>query len=109
MLKWILEHGEDVGVVTVVLVFVFMFLAAWSLEILFLGKTVRRQQKDHLRQLEDKDREIERCREVASRAEARSERLLSQLERAVGIAEEIAPAAASAVLDKIQRPEKKKP
>jgi hypothetical protein len=82
VLDWILDHGEQVGVVTVILVVALGFAHAWATERLFLGKTVRRM-------LEEKDIDRERETERADKAEARSERLLSQLERVAGIAEEV--------------------
>jgi hypothetical protein len=83
MFQWILENGEKVGIVTIVLVIGFGFLFAWVKEWIFLGTTVRRI-------IEDKDKEIQRANERIALSDARSERLLLQLERTVNVTEKLA-------------------
>lgn len=82
MLPWLLSHGEQMGVVTVILVVTFGFMTAWVREWIFLGKTVRRM-------LDEKTKDCMRETERADRAEARNDRLFSQLERLAGIAEDV--------------------
>ena len=95
---WFLENGEKLGIITLLLGGFGVFLSAWMKEWIILGAT-------HRRMLEDKDGDIKRiidekeANEARLRADVdaardRAERLLSQLERTVQVAENVSSIAA---------------
>lgn len=78
-LQWIVENGDKIGVVTLLLV----FFLAWAFEFIMLGKTYNRT-------VREKNADIARANERADLAEARSERLLTHLEKATRVTEDMA-------------------
>lgn len=101
MEQWFLENGEKLGIISLLLGGFAAFLSAWLKEWIMLGAT-------HRRMLADKDVEIARIRADVDAARDRSERLLSQLERTVQVAENVSSIAAVTSIRKSDMPERRR-
>jgi hypothetical protein len=99
--KWLFENGERLGIISLLLGGFGVFVSAWLKEWIILGAT-------HRRMLADKDVEIERIRADVDVARDRAERLLSQLERTVQVAENVSSLAAVTSVRKADMPDRRK-